>query len=83
MVQIQRCKIQQIPRSKNTQANILARLATSQVMDLSDDVHLKTLESCSIEKTNTIFYIGSKLSWIDPIVKYLKSRTFPTDHIVA
>ena len=70
--QFQICKIHQILRSKNAWADILARLATSQMIDLGSNVHLETLESRSIDKDGEMLYITTELSWIDPIIKYLK-----------
>ena len=83
MAQVQNYKIQQIPRSENARADILARLATSQMMDLSGDVHLKTLENRSIDENEDVLYATSELSWMDPILHYLKTKALPDDRFIA
>ena len=83
MVQIQSYKVQQISRLENARANILAMLAMSQMADLSNDAHLETLETRSIEETDAILCTALEPSWMDLIIKYLKSRKLPNDPIVA
>ena len=60
--QFQICKIHQIPRSENARADILARLATSEMTDLDSDVHLETLESRSIDKDGEVLCMTTESS---------------------
>ena len=60
--QIPSYKIQQISRSENAWADRLARLATSQMVDLSNNVHLEMLEACSIEETEAVLCTSSEPS---------------------
>ena len=77
------CKVQQIPRSENAQADLLAKLATSQIADLGGDVHLEILENRSIDKNDEVLCIAPEPSWMDPIIKYLKHGELPNDPISA
>ena len=61
----------------------MARLATSQMMDLGNDVHLETLETHSIEESKEVLCTTLEPSWMEPIIKYLKSEKLPDDPITA
>ena len=82
-VQIQSCKIQQILRSENAWTDRLAKLATSLVANLGDNVHLEMLEAHSIEEIDAVLSMNSKPSWMDPIIDYLRSEVLPTNHFAA
>ena len=47
--------------------------------NLSNDVHLETLETRSIDETDAMLCTASKLSWMDLIIKCLKSEELPND----
>ena len=81
--QFRTCQVQQIPRSENARADILAKLATSQTTDLSGTVHLEILENYSIDKNDEVLCIAPESSWMDPIIKYLKHGELPNDPISA
>ena len=83
MAQFQTCKVQQIPRSENARADILAKLATSQITDLGGNVHLETLKNRSIDKDGEVLCITTEPNWMDPIIKYLKNGELPDDPAIA
>ena len=53
------------------------------MMDLNSDVHLETLENHSIDKNEEVLCTTSKVSWMNPIVKYLKLEELPDDPAIA
>ena len=61
----------------------MARLATSQMTDLGNDVHLETLETRSIDETEEALCATLELSWMEPIIKYLKVEDLSDDPITA
>ena len=76
--QLPSCNIHQIPRSANVQADLLAKIATSQIFDLDNMVHIEVLEAPSTNEPATILCTSSELSWMDPNIDYLKLETLPT-----
>ena len=72
-----------MPRSENARDDILAKLVTSQIIDLGGNVHLETLESCSIDKDGKVLCITMESNWMDPIIKYLKHGELPDDPAIA
>ena len=70
--------ITQIPREKNTQANRLARLASSLESDLQG-VRIEYLSEPSIRPSDEMDVdpIDIGPSWMDPITMYLTTRILP------
>ena len=78
-----RTKVQQILRSENIRANRLSRLATLQIVDIDQNVHFETLEAHSINEPEAILCADLELSWMDPIINYLKHGVLPMDDLTA
>ena len=60
--QILSYEIQHILRSENARAERLARLATSQMVDLNNNVYIEMLEAPSIKEIKVVLCKNSKLS---------------------
>ena len=70
-------KIQQVPRERNTQADALARLASTKDSELLEIVPMEFLCTLSILPTElpvTINYVTSTDTKMTPIVQYLKDE---------
>ena len=64
--------IGQVPRGQNSNADALARLATTKEADTLNVVQVEFLESLSIAaETVEVGMIDIKPTWMTPIVKYL------------
>ena len=75
-------KIQQIPREQNTQADALARLASTKDSELLEVIPVEFLSTLSITPTNpqsTINSVTSADTCITPIIQYLKDDYLPED----
>ena len=83
LMQLLSCRIQQILRSINARADWLAKLATSQIIDLDALEHIEILEALSIEEPLLALCTTSEPSWMDPIVQYLTMGVLPTDTSAA
>ena len=59
LMQIWSYDIQQISRSENAQADQLVKLATSQMADLNNMVHIEILEASSTEEPMAILCTNS------------------------
>ena len=81
--QLSNYSIYQILKSANVQADRLAKLTTSQTVDLDNTVYIEILEAPSTEEATLILCTTSEPSWMDPIIIYLKSETLPTDSSAA
>ena len=65
--------IKTIPQSKNSNANALAKLASTRDTELLDAVSVMYLVKPSIHSQQRIMELIQKPSWMDPIVTYLKT----------
>ena len=65
--------------SKNTQANRLAKLATSQLENLDPHVHIETIDAHSIEEPKLALLTELEPSWIDLILDYLITGALSED----
>ena len=65
--------IEVIPRSKNSNANTLVKLASTRVADLLDTISMEFLAKPSIHPQQGIMKLAQEPSWMDPIFTYLKS----------
>ena len=71
--------IEVIPRSKNSNADALAKLALTMDANLLDVVSMEFLVEPSIHPQKGVI----ELSWKDPTVVYLKTSEQPEDKIEA
>ena len=62
-----------IPRSMNSNADALVKLASTSDADLLDAFSMKYLAEPSIHLQSRIMELTQELSWMDPIVVYLKT----------
>ena len=72
----------QIPRSQNTEADALSRLALMKDTDQLKVIPVEFLNSPSIQiikEPQTLNYATTKESWITPIIQYLKDDVLPED----
>ncbi|XP_077219733.1 uncharacterized protein LOC143853924 [Tasmannia lanceolata] len=70
-------QIVQIPRTMNSCANALSKMASSGIIE-SGNVFTEILSQPSI-KGKEILQIREEPSWMDPIVLYLRDGTLPSD----
>ena len=70
-------------RSRNAEANALARLALTKDVNQLKVIPVKTLDSPSIQtKTKeplTVNCVTTKDSWMTPVIQYLKDSVLPKD----
>ena len=71
--------IRQIPRSKNTRADLLSKLAMLAPTELPKEVFFEVLKHPSTEESQSMMEISYEPSWIDPLVVYLKDGVLPPD----
>ncbi|GJW32929.1 reverse transcriptase domain-containing protein [Tanacetum coccineum] len=72
--------ISQVPRSKNKKADALSKIASTSFAHLSKQVLVKILKEKSIqEKEVTTVVEEDGLTWMTPIIEYLKEGTLPED----
>ena len=71
--------IKVIPRSKNSNADALAKLASKRDADLLDAVSMEFPNEPSIHPQQGIMELTQERSWMDPIVAYLKTGEQPVD----
>ena len=77
-----RYTIRQVPREQNSNADALAKLATSRDSELIDVVPVENLEVPSIDVVEEISQVGELGGWMQPIVDYLTSGTLPPIRIM-
>ncbi|GKC09829.1 reverse transcriptase domain-containing protein [Tanacetum coccineum] len=72
--------ISQVPRSKNKKADALSKIASTSFAHLSKQVLVEILKEKSIqEKEVTTVVEEDGLTWMTPIIEYLKEGTLPED----
>ncbi|GJX72945.1 reverse transcriptase domain-containing protein [Tanacetum coccineum] len=72
--------ISQVPRSKNKKAYVLSKIASTSFAHLSKQVLVEILKEKSIqEKEVTTMVEEDGLTWMTPIIEYLKERTLPDE----
>ncbi|GKB07857.1 reverse transcriptase domain-containing protein [Tanacetum coccineum] len=70
--------ISQVPRSKNKKADAMSKIASTSFAHLSKQVLVKILKEKSIqEKGVTTVVEEDGLTWMTPIIEYLKEGTLP------
>ncbi|KAL6288531.1 hypothetical protein ACE6H2_006041 [Prunus campanulata] len=75
-------QVQQIPRSENSHADALSRLASAIDDNVGRHVPIEILARRSTAEAE-IHAVRQDPSWMDPILAYLTSGTLPTDKIEA
>ena len=68
-----------IDREDNSNADALAKLATSRDTELFRLVPIKVISEPSITKQRSIKTINAQHSWMDDIIVYLKEDKLPED----
>ncbi|GJR58107.1 reverse transcriptase domain-containing protein [Tanacetum coccineum] len=72
--------ISQVPRSKNKKADALSKITSTSFAHLSKQVLVEILKEKSIqEKEVTTVVEEDGLTWMTPIIEYLKEGTLPED----
>ena len=80
---IQVTLIEVVPRSKNTNADTLAKLASTRDAELLDAVSVEFLAEPSIKQRPEVMELEQKPSWMDPIVVYVKNGELPENKTEA
>ncbi|XP_062075100.1 uncharacterized protein LOC133779119 [Humulus lupulus] len=78
-----RITIQQVPREHNSNADALAKLATTKDAKLINVVPINYLESLSISAPGEVDSIQPQDGWMKPMVKYLIFGELPQDKKAA
>ncbi|KAJ4715114.1 Retrovirus-related Pol polyprotein from transposon opus [Melia azedarach] len=82
--QFKQVKLQQIPREKNFQADMLSRLASLSETSLPGTVLVEVLPRSSIEEPAEVVHcVSSPSCWINPIKEYLEEGRLPEDQEAA
>ena len=75
-----RVQVKHVPRTENSRADALKKLATASQEDLGALIPVEHLPEPSISIDNgEIFLVMSEPSWMDPIWDYLVDGTLPSD----
>ena len=72
-----RFEIQQIPRSENSRANLLSKLAMSVPLELHKKIFFEVMGRPSIEEPMIIMQTDEEPFYIDPLVSYLNMGCYP------
>ena len=73
-------QVKYIPRTKNSRADALAKLATTLQEDLGGSTPVEYLAEPSIDPYSLVVApVGSVQSWMDPIWDYINDGTLPDD----
>ncbi|CAL9019593.1 unnamed protein product [Prunus brigantina] len=70
--------ISQVPRSENSHADALARLASAIEQGLGRNIHMELLDQPST-RAPLICAIDHSPTWMDPILRFLQHQTLPAD----
>ena len=71
--------VEQIPREENVMADALARLATSRDIDELNIIPVEVLGKPSIFESEDIVLLDEQVTWMIPILKYLRDDILPAD----
>ncbi|KAL2518129.1 Uncharacterized protein Adt_14376 [Abeliophyllum distichum] len=69
----------QIPRINSAKADALSILASSKGSELFKLVPIKHLTKLSIDVVTEVKWIEETLTWIEPILTFLKDQTIPSN----
>ena len=72
-----------IPRSKNANADALAKLASTRDAELLDTASVEFLAEPIIKPQSEIMELTQEPSWMDPIIAYLKNGELPEEKMEA
>ena len=75
--------IEVVPRFKNTNANTLAKLASTRDAEFLDVVSVEFLAESNIKQWPKVMELDHEPSWMDHIVTYLKNRKLPENKTEA
>ncbi|CAL9011833.1 unnamed protein product, partial [Prunus brigantina] len=70
--------ISQVPRSENSHADALARLASAIEQGIGRNIHMEILDQPST-RAPLICAIDHSPTWMDPILQFLQNQTLPAD----
>ncbi|CAL8132253.1 unnamed protein product [Prunus armeniaca] len=70
--------IGQVPRSENSHADALARLASAMEQGIGRNIHIEFLDQPST-RAPLICVIDQSPTWMDPITQFLQNQTLPAD----
>ncbi|GKD57807.1 reverse transcriptase domain-containing protein [Tanacetum coccineum] len=72
--------ISQVPRSKNKKADALSKIASTSFAHLSKQVLVEILKEKSIHEEEVATVVEEEgITWMTPIIEYLKDKTLPGD----
>ncbi|XP_076944267.1 uncharacterized protein LOC143614833 [Bidens hawaiensis] len=77
------CKVKQIRRSENRQADALSKLASVGFEHLAKDVRIEVLKTPSTMNREVFVCSVAETSWMTPIIHYLKRGILPEKKAVA
>ena len=73
-------KIEQVPRTKNTEVDVLAKLASGLKDDVLGDAPIQLILEPSIrESADHVMPVDHSTCWVDPILEYLTKGKIPKD----
>ena len=75
--------IEVVPRSKNANADALAKLASTRDTELLDTVWVDFLAEPNIKQRPKVMELEQRPSWMDHIVVYLKNGELPENKTEA
>ncbi|XP_024018662.1 uncharacterized protein LOC112090784 [Morus notabilis] len=71
--------IQQVPRAENSNADALAKLATSRDAELLNLVPVEVLKALTTKRRPEVASVDYQPGWMDPITRYLAQGELPED----
>ncbi|CAL2238683.1 unnamed protein product [Prunus armeniaca] len=74
--------VSHVPRSENSHADALARLASSLEQGIGRNIHVEFLDQPSTQAL-LICTIDHSPTWMDPIIQFLQNQTLPADSAKA
>ncbi|XP_071705274.1 uncharacterized protein [Rutidosis leptorrhynchoides] len=75
--------ITQVPRSMNKKADALSKLATSVFSHFTKEVRVEVLSQKSTDVVQEVATVEEVVTWMSPIIMYLKHDTLPIDGVAA
>ena len=77
--QFMKHRVTQIPRAENIEADALTRLASGSEVEGIVLFPLKRLDQPNIEREEQVLCSKNTVTWMDPIVQYLRDSQLPED----
>ncbi|XP_022156050.1 uncharacterized protein LOC111023020 [Momordica charantia] len=72
LAQFGTCEVSQVPRSENSNADVLSKLASAYETDLARSIPIETLDTPSILEPDVMEVDTPSPTWMDPIVEFIK-----------